>query len=91
MHRELPAIPGRHADHRCDKAINTAADCIGHTAATLAIGAVANIEAVQRMPGQETATLTLDLYGHLFPDDPDTAAAGMEAGARAAADQLQTA
>ncbi|KZM76158.1 integrase [Nocardia terpenica] len=61
-----------------------------HTAASLAISAGANIKVVQRMLGHKTATLTLDLYGHLFPDDLDTVAAGMDAGARTAADQLRT-
>ncbi|WP_225729493.1 MULTISPECIES: site-specific integrase [unclassified Nocardia] len=62
-----------------------------HTAASLAISAGGNIKVVQKMLGHKTATLTLDLYGHLFPDDLDTVADGMDAGARAAADQLRTA
>ncbi|WP_416382012.1 tyrosine-type recombinase/integrase [Nocardia cyriacigeorgica] len=62
-----------------------------HTAASLAISAGANIKVVQRMLGHKTATLTLDLYGHLFPDDLDAVAVGMDAGARTAADQLRTA
>lgn len=62
-----------------------------HAAASLAISGGANIKVVQRMLGHKTATLPLDLYGHLFPDDLDTVAAGMDAGARAAADYLRTA
>nr|WP_169813056.1 site-specific integrase [Nocardia niwae] len=62
-----------------------------HTAASLAISAGANIKVVQRMLGHKTATLTLDLYGHLFPDDLDTVADAMDAGAIAAADYLRTA
>ncbi|WP_327096983.1 site-specific integrase [Nocardia vinacea] len=62
-----------------------------HTAASLAISAGANIKVVQKMLGHKTATLTLDLYGHLFPDDLDAVADGMDAGARTAADQLRTA
>ncbi|MEU4316625.1 tyrosine-type recombinase/integrase [Nocardia sp. NPDC024068] len=62
-----------------------------HTAASLAISAGANIKVVQRMLGHKTATLTLDLYGHLFPDDLDSVADGMDRGARAAADSLRTA
>lgn len=62
-----------------------------HTSASLAISAGANIKVVQRMLGHKTATLTLDLYGHLFPDDLDAVADGMDAGARAAADYLRTA
>ncbi|MFB7724121.1 tyrosine-type recombinase/integrase [Nocardia sp. NPDC056100] len=55
-----------------------------------AISAGANIKVVQRMLGHKTATLTLDLYGHLFPDDLDAVADGMDVGARNAADQLRT-
>ncbi|MFE6864267.1 tyrosine-type recombinase/integrase [Nocardia sp. NPDC057668] len=62
-----------------------------HTAASLAISAGANIKVVQRMLGHKTAALTLDLYGHLFPDDLDTVADGTDAGAQAAADALRTA
>lgn len=62
-----------------------------HTAASSAISAGADIKVVQRMLGHKTATLTLDLYGHLFPDDLDAVADGMDRGARAAADSLRTA
>lgn len=61
-----------------------------HTAASLAISAGANIKVVQKMLGHKTATLTLDLYGHLFPDDLDAVAAVMNAGGLAAADDLRT-
>ncbi|MGV9668091.1 tyrosine-type recombinase/integrase [Nocardia niigatensis] len=61
-----------------------------HTAASLAISAGANIKVVQRMLGHKTATLTLDLYGHLFADDLDAVATAMNAGAQAAADALRT-
>ncbi|WP_411156434.1 hypothetical protein [Nocardia cyriacigeorgica] len=57
----------------------------------LAISAGANIKVVQRMLRHKTATLTLDLYGHLFADDLDAVAVGMDAGARTAADRLRTA
>ena len=49
-----------------------------HTAASLAIQSGANIKAVQRMLGHETATLTLDLYGHLFDEDLDRVAESLE-------------
>ena len=39
-----------------------------HTAASLAIASGADVKVVQQMLGHKTATLTLDLYGHLFPD-----------------------
>lgn len=40
-----------------------------HTAASLAIQSGANIKAVQNMLGHESAALTLDRYGHLYPSD----------------------
>lgn len=62
-----------------------------HTAASLAISAGANIKVVQKMLGHKTATLTLDLYGHLFDDDLDPVADAMNRGAlEAAADSLRT-
>lgn len=39
------------------------------TFASLAIQAGANIKALQRALGHESASLTLDTYGHLYPDD----------------------
>ncbi|WP_371629520.1 tyrosine-type recombinase/integrase [Streptomyces sp. NBC_00341] len=42
-----------------------------HTAASLAIGSGADINVVQTMLGHKSATLTLDTYGHLFPDRLD--------------------
>jgi hypothetical protein len=34
---------------------------------------------VQQMLGHKSATMTLDLYGHLFPDRLDTVADAMDA------------
>ncbi|MFK4102944.1 tyrosine-type recombinase/integrase [Streptomyces sp. NPDC019531] len=42
-----------------------------HTAASLAIASGADINVVQTMLGYKSATLTLDTYGHLFPDRLD--------------------
>nr|WP_084721665.1 tyrosine-type recombinase/integrase [Rhodococcus marinonascens] len=53
-----------------------------HTAASLAIAAGANVKVVQRMLGHKTATLTLDRYGHLFPDDLDAVAQSLDAAYR---------
>lgn len=47
-------------------------------------------EVVQRMLGHRSATLTLDLYGHLFDDDLGPVADSMHRGALAAADSLRT-
>ncbi|MEU1428120.1 tyrosine-type recombinase/integrase [Nocardia sp. NPDC005746] len=62
-----------------------------HTAASLAISGGANIKVVQRMLGHKTATLTLDLYGHLFDDDLGPVADAMNAGAMLAAGHLRAA
>jgi hypothetical protein len=51
-----------------------------HTAASLAVQAVANVEAVQRMLGHASAAMTLDVYADLFDDDLDLAGAGMDDG-----------
>lgn len=55
-----------------------------HTAASLAIASGADIKVVQQMLGHKSATMTWDLYGHLFPDRLDVVADAMDA-ARAAA------
>lgn len=59
-----------------------------HTCASLSIQAGANIKVLQRLMGHKTATLTLDRYGHLFPDDLDAVADALD---EAAADALRTA
>jgi integrase len=55
-----------------------------HTAASLAIAAGANVKVVQTMPGHKSATMTLDLYGHLFQDQLDEVADALDS-ARSAA------
>jgi integrase len=50
-----------------------------HTAASLAIAAGADVKVVQQMLGHKSATMTLDLYGHLFPDRLDTVADALDA------------
>lgn len=42
-----------------------------HTAASLAIASGATIKVVQQMLGHKSATMTLDLYGHLYADQLD--------------------
>ena len=56
-----------------------------HTAASLAIAAGANVKVVQTMLGHKSATMTLDLYGHLFPDQLDEVADALDAAHVAAA------
>jgi integrase len=55
-----------------------------HTAASLAIAAGGSVKSVQRMLGHASATLTLDRYGHLFPDELDHVAMRLDEAARQA-------
>ena len=48
------------------------------------------MKVVQRLLGHKTAVLTLDRYGHLFPDDLDAVANAFDAAAQTAADGLRT-
>jgi len=52
-------------------------------------GSGANVKVVQQMLGHASATMTMDLYGHLFADQLDDVADAMDA-ARTAADFLRT-
>ena len=52
-----------------------------HTAASLAISAGANVKSVQAMLGHASATMTLDTYAGLFPDDLDAVAVALDAAA----------
>ena len=61
-----------------------------HTFASLAISAGANLKVLQTLLGHKTATLTLDRYGHLFPDDLGRIADAFDAAAENAADWLRT-
>lgn len=62
-----------------------------HTCASLAISEGANVKVVQKLLGHKTAVLTLDRYGHLYPDDLDAVAAAFDAAAGTTADALRTA
>lgn len=54
-----------------------------HTAASLAIASGADVKVIQQMLGHKSATMTLDLYGHLLPDRLDEVADALDAAARA--------
>jgi integrase len=49
-----------------------------HTAASLLIREGASVKAVQKQLGHATASITLDTYGHLFPDELDALATRLE-------------
>jgi integrase len=55
-----------------------------HTAASLAIASGADIKVVQQMLGHKSAVMTLDQYGHLFPDRLDVVADAMDVARTAA-------
>jgi integrase len=61
-----------------------------HTCASLAIAAGANVKVLQTLLGHKTATLTLDRYGHLFPDDLGRIADAFDAAAETTAYWLRT-
>ncbi|MFF4270151.1 tyrosine-type recombinase/integrase [Streptomyces sp. NPDC001536] len=51
-----------------------------HTAASLAIAAGADVKVVQTMLGHKDASMTLNIYGHLFPDRLDEVADALDIG-----------
>lgn len=61
-----------------------------HTAASLAIAAGADVKVVQQMLGHASATITLDTYGHLFPDRLDEVANALDAQRMAAEDRRRS-
>jgi integrase len=60
-----------------------------HTCASLAISAGANVKVLQTLLGNKTATLTLDRYGHLLPDDLSRIADAFDAAAETTAGGLR--
>lgn len=50
-----------------------------HTAASLAIAAGADVKVLQLMLGHADAAMTLNIYGHLFPDRLDDVADALDA------------
>jgi integrase len=48
-----------------------------HTGGSLAVRSRASIKTAQRPLGHATATMTLDNYGHLYPDELDQVAQQM--------------
>ena len=50
-----------------------------HTAASLAIAAGADVKVIQQMLGHSDAAMTLNIYGHLFPDRLDEVADVLDA------------
>lgn len=62
-----------------------------HTAASLMISSGAGVKLVQQQLGHRTATLTLDRYAHLFPDELDALSGALDGlRERTPADSLRT-
>ena len=62
-----------------------------HTAASLSIHAGASVKAVQSQLGHASATMTLDRYGHLWPDELDALSDALDTvAARLPADSVRT-
>jgi integrase len=88
----FPGADGYLKNHEFRKVFNPAATKAGvaglaphelrHTCASLAIRSRASIKTVQRLLGHATATMTLDNYGHLYPDELDQVAQQMGAECR---------
>ncbi|MBB1251755.1 tyrosine-type recombinase/integrase [Streptomyces sp. OF3] len=55
-----------------------------HTAASLAIAAGADVKVVQLMLGHKDASMTLNVYGHLWPDRLDEVADALDVGRKVA-------
>jgi integrase len=62
-----------------------------HTAASLMIASAAGVKVVQQQLGHRTATMTLDRYAHLFPDELDALSSALDGlRARTPADSSRT-
>ena len=53
-------------------------EALRHTAASLMIRQGTSVKAIQKQLGHATASITLDTYGHLFPDELDALADRLE-------------
>jgi integrase len=70
------ALPGELAELKIHE--------LRHTCAALLIARGAHAKAIQEHLGHSSITVTMDLYGHLFPDEKDRLAAALEDTWRAA-------
>jgi integrase len=61
-----------------------------HTCAALLIAQGAHPKAIQTHLGHSSITVTMDLYGHLFPEEMDRLAAGLDAAYRSAEEATET-
>lgn len=62
-----------------------------HTAASLWIASGASVKVVQQQLGHKSASMTLDVYSHLFPDELDAQALRLDTLRRSPADSVRTA
>ncbi len=59
-----------------------------HTCASLLIAKGASVKAVQKQLGHKSAAITLDVYGHLWPDEIERLAERMDEAHEAAIEAL---
>jgi integrase len=64
------ALPGELAELKIHE--------LRHTCAALLVARGAHAKAIQEHLGHSTITVTMDLYGHLFPDEKDRLAAALD-------------
>lgn len=69
-----PAVRAAHLD-----TLSLTPHKLRHTAASLAIAAGADVKVLQQMLGHADASMTLNVYGHLFPDRLDEVADTLDA------------
>jgi integrase len=69
--RERKVLAGqlKPAERRAGLPVTLRAHDLRHTAASLAISQGASFKALQKSLGHKSATMTLDRYGHLWPDE----------------------
>ncbi|MBE7363926.1 site-specific integrase [Corynebacterium aurimucosum] len=73
-YRKRIFIPGLEAAQKDGEFPDVRPHGLRHTCASMAINSGANVKAVQRLLGHESAAVTLDVYSDLFPDSLDDVA-----------------
>src|SRR6516165_9839053 len=81
--RRVRGRPHRHLTH-CESANPGPRNRLGTKPGVLQPAAGANVLAVQKLLGHETAAMTLGLYSHLFDDDLTNVAKALDKAANAA-------
>jgi integrase len=89
LHQDPSALVGKHHESNLNSEVHAADPLeppgapvprltihgLRHTAASLYISACTPPKVAQRILGHASVVMTMDLYGHLYPDEMDTWAA----------------